>query len=54
MAYGPGTVLRDGVLVSQAPPATFGQVQNADGNYLLNSTLRTSPFQVQFGLRFQF
>jgi hypothetical protein len=54
MAYGPGTVLRDGALVSQAPPATFGQVQNADGNYLLNSTLRTSPFQVQFGLRFQF
>jgi hypothetical protein len=54
MVYGPGTVLQNGVLVSQAPPANFGQVKDANGNYLLNSTLRTAPFQAQFGLRLQF
>jgi hypothetical protein len=31
-----------------------GQVKDANGNYLLNSALRTSPFQAQLGLRFQF
>jgi hypothetical protein len=54
MVYGPGTVLQNGALVSQAPPATFGQSKDANGNYLLNSTLRTAPFQAQIGLRFQF
>jgi hypothetical protein len=34
--------------------ANFGKVKNAQGNYLTNSTLRTSPFQVQLGLRYQF
>ena len=32
----------------------FGKVKDAEGNYLTNSTLRSSPFQVQLGLRFQF
>jgi hypothetical protein len=54
MAYGPGTVLQNGALVSQAPPATFGEVRDANGNYLLNSGLRSSPLQAQVGLRFQF
>jgi hypothetical protein len=54
MVYGPGTVVQSGGLVSQAPPATFGQIRDANGNVLLNSTLRTAPFQAQLGLRFQF
>ena len=54
MVYGPGTVVQNGTLVSQAPPATFGQIKDASGNYLLNSTLRTAPLQAQVGLRFQF
>jgi hypothetical protein len=29
-------------------------VKDANGHYLLNSTLRTAPFQAQFGVRFQF
>jgi len=39
-----------------APPTNinFGKVQDAAGNYLSGSTLRTSPFQLQFGLRFEF
>jgi hypothetical protein len=32
----------------------FGQVKDANGNYILASTLRTTPFQAQLGLRFQF
>jgi hypothetical protein len=32
----------------------FGKTKNAQGQYLRNSTLRTSPFQLQLGLRFQF
>lgn len=54
MSYGPGTVLQNGALVTQAPPASFGQVRDASGNYLLNSGLRSSPLQAQVGLRFQF
>jgi hypothetical protein len=45
MVYGSGAA---------APPANFGQTKDANGNYLLNSALRSSPLQVQFGLRFQF
>jgi hypothetical protein len=52
--YGAGTVIQNGVPVSVAPPATFGQVKDAQGNYLRNSTLRSAPFQAQFGLRLQF
>ena len=54
MVYGPGTIVQNGALVTQAPPANFGQIKDANGNYLLNSTLRTAPFQAQFGLRLQF
>ena len=54
MVYGPGAVLQNGILVTQAPPATFGQIKDANGNYLLNSTLRTAPLQAQLGLRLQF
>jgi hypothetical protein len=54
MVYGPGTVLQNGTLVAQAPPATFGQVKDPNGGYLLNSTLRTAPFQAQIGFRLQF
>jgi len=32
----------------------FGRVKDASGNILAGSTLRTSPFQVQLGLRLQF
>jgi hypothetical protein len=52
--YGPGTVLRNGVPGTQAAPANFGQVKDAQGHYLRNSTLRNAPFQAQFGLRLQF
>jgi hypothetical protein len=35
--------------------ANFGRVRDAaTGAYLTNSTLRTTPFQVQLGLRFEF
>lgn len=54
MVYGPGTLLRNGALVTQGPPANFGQVKDARGSYLRNSLLRTAPFQAQFGLRLQF
>jgi Carboxypeptidase regulatory-like domain/TonB dependent receptor-like, beta-barrel len=54
MVYGAGTVVQNGVLVQQAPPGTFGQIKDANGQYLLNSALRTAPFQAQLGLRFQF
>jgi outer membrane receptor protein involved in Fe transport len=54
MVYGAGTILQNGALVAQAPPATFGQIKGANGSYLLNSALRTAPFQAQIGLRFQF
>lgn len=39
-----------------APPTNpnFGRIRDAQGNFLAGSTLRTSPFQVQFGLRLQF
>jgi outer membrane receptor for Fe3+-dicitrate len=54
MVYGPGTVLQNGVPAAQAPPSNFGQIKDAEGKYFENSVLRTSPFQAQLGLRFQF
>jgi len=54
MVYGAGTIVQNGTLVTVAPPANFGQIKDANGNYLLNSTLRTAPFQAQVGLRLQF
>jgi hypothetical protein len=32
----------------------FGRVKDANGTYIPGSTLRTTPFQVQLGLRFEF
>jgi hypothetical protein len=38
-----------------AANANFGRVRDsATGEYLTNSTLRTTPFQVQLGVRFEF
>jgi hypothetical protein len=34
--------------------ALFGKVRDANGNPIVGNTLRTTPFQVQLGLRFQF
>jgi hypothetical protein len=34
--------------------ALFNQVKDANGNYIPGSTVRTTPFQVQLGVRFQF
>jgi hypothetical protein len=54
MVYGAGTVLQNGSIVAQAPPATFGELKNAQGGYFESNVLRTSPFQAQLGVRFQF
>jgi len=54
MVYGAGTTLQNGQLVTTTPPANFGRITDANGNYLLNSTLRTAPFQAQIGIRYQF
>jgi hypothetical protein len=54
MVYGPGATVQNGAVVSVPAPATFGQVRDAQGRYLTNSALRSSPFQVQLGLRFEF
>ena len=53
MAYGPGTVLQNGVPVAVASPATFGQRRDSSGNYLLSGTPGV-PFQAQIGLRWVF
>lgn len=34
--------------------ALFGKIKNPDGSYITGSTLRTTPFQVQLGLRYEF
>jgi hypothetical protein len=34
--------------------ALFGRVRDANGNPIVGNTLRTTPFQVQLGLRFEF
>ncbi|HWP85508.1 MAG TPA: hypothetical protein VNN17_09985, partial [Terriglobia bacterium] len=34
--------------------ALFGKVKDANGNYISGSTLRTTPFQMQLGVRFEF
>jgi carboxypeptidase family protein/TonB-dependent receptor-like protein len=34
--------------------ALFGKTKNPDGSYISGNTLRTTPFQVQLGLRFEF
>jgi hypothetical protein len=32
----------------------FGKVKDANGNYIVGSALRTTPFQVQLGARLEF
>ena len=47
MIYGPNL----------AVPSTnplFGKVKNSNGDYIIGSTLRTTPFQLQLGLRLDF
>jgi hypothetical protein len=34
--------------------ALFGKIKNPDGSYISGSSLRTTPFQVQLGLRYEF
>ncbi len=53
MAYGAGTIVQNGAVVAVPPPATFGQLTDSQGRYLLNNT-PGDPFQAQLGLRFQF
>lgn len=51
--FGPGTIIVNGQPVLQAPPANFGKLRDAKGNYLL-SNVPGDPFQVQVGLRYIF
>jgi len=51
--YGPGSVVQNGSVVSQPPPAAFGQVKNPQGEYY-QYNVAGDPFQAQFGMRFQF
>jgi hypothetical protein len=53
MAYGQGTVVQGGVLQAVAPPATFGQLKDSTGHYLLTNT-PGDPFQAQIGLKWEF
>jgi len=53
MAYGPGTVLQNGVPVQQAPNATFGQLKNSQGQYL-QSNSAGDALMAQLGVRYQF
>jgi hypothetical protein len=44
-----------GASLNAAPTnPNFGKLKDGQGNYLPGSTLRTSPFQVQLGLRYEF
>jgi len=47
MTYGPN-------LAVPSTNALFGKIKDARGNYIVGSTLRTTPFQVQLGLRMEF
>ena len=47
MTYGPN-------LAVPSTNARFGKIKDANGNYIVGSTLRTTPFQVQLGLRLEF
>jgi hypothetical protein len=53
MSYGPGTIVQNGTLQTVAPPATFGQLRDSQGNYLRTNT-PGDPFQAQIGLRWMF
>jgi carboxypeptidase family protein len=53
MAYGPGTAVQNGTLQTVAAPATFGQLRDNPGVYLLTNS-PGDPFQAQLGLRWVF
>ena len=53
MAYGVGTTVQNGSLVTVAPPANFGQLRDSRGRYLLTNT-PGDPFQAQIGLKWVF
>ena len=53
MAYGAGTAVQNGDLVAVPPSATFGQLRDSRGRYLLTN-LPGDPFQAQTGLRWVF
>jgi len=51
--YGPGTVVQNGAVVSQAPPPAFGRLKNPQGQYY-QYNVAGDPFQAQLGVRFKF
>jgi hypothetical protein len=53
LTYGPGTIIRNGVAVSQAAASAFGQLTNASGQYY-QYNVAGDPFQAQLGVRLQF
>ncbi|HLK51846.1 MAG TPA: hypothetical protein VKU42_00240, partial [Candidatus Angelobacter sp.] len=53
MIYGPGAVLQNGLVVPQAPLATFAQLKDNQGHYLQSNTAGDA-LQAQLGIRFQF
>lgn len=53
MIYGPGTLVRNGVVVTQAPASTFAQLRNSQGQYLQSNTAGDA-LHAQVGVRFQF
>jgi hypothetical protein len=53
MTYGPGSIVQNGSVVSQAPPASFGQFKDAFGHFL-QSNSAGDAFQAQLGVRYQF
>ncbi len=53
MTYGAGLIIQNGNVVTQPPPASFGQLKDASGHYL-QSNSAGDAFQVQLGIRYQF
>ena len=53
LTYGPGTIVQNGAVVAQAPPAAFGQLKNLQGQYF-QYNVAGDPFQAQVGVRIQF
>ncbi len=53
LTYGLGEQYVNGTLVNVGPQATFGQLKNAQGQYIQTDTAG-DPFQAQLGLRYSF
>jgi hypothetical protein len=53
MIYGPGTLVRNGTVVTLAPTSTFAQLRNSQGQYLQSNTAGDA-LHAQLGVRFQF